>query len=250
MIDLNCDMGEGYGRWELGADAELIGEISSANVACGFHAGDPRTIDRTVALAAAAGVTVGAHVAYPDLVGFGRRHLAVSGEELVTDVIVQLGALDALCHRHGVAVRYVKAHGALYNDLADDRGLCAAFADALLAHRSPLAVLALAHSPAVEILRARGIPVVAEAFADRAYTAAGRLVARSRPGAVIDDADVVAERAWRIACGEPIESVDGTPLRLVAGSLCVHGDSPGAVTLARAVRRALAAHAIEIAAFA
>ena len=250
MIDINSDMGESFGSWRMGADEDLLGYVTSANIACGFHAGDPRTMDATVALAAARGVVIGAHVSYPDLVGFGRRHLRVSPQELVTDVLYQIGALEAFCRRHGTAVRYVKAHGALYNDLAEDEGLAGALADAVLAYGNGLAVLVLAGSPAADVLRDRGITVIREGFADRGYTAAGRLVPRSRPGAVLTDPAAVAERGWRIATGAAIASDDGSPLILDVESLCVHGDTPGAVTLARALREFLSGRSVEVAPFA
>jgi UPF0271 protein len=250
VTDINCDMGEGFGRWALGDDARLIGEITSASIACGFHAGDPRTMDATVALAADAGVRIGAHVAYPDLAGFGRRHLTVSVEQLVTDVLFQVGALQAFCTRHHTSVRYVKAHGALYNDLAEDVALADGLADAVLALDAGLVVLTLAGSPSLAVMGERGVSVVGEAFADRAYTAEGRLVPRSQPGALITDPRSVADRAWRIAAGEPIDARDGTPITIRATSLCVHGDSPGAVALAGAVRRSLTDHEIPVAPFA
>lgn len=250
MIDINSDMGESFGSYRMGADEDLLGQVTSANIACGFHAGDPRTMDSTVALAAARGVTIGAHVSYPDLVGFGRRHLRVSAEELITDVLYQIGALEAFCRRHGTAVRYVKAHGALYNDLAEDEGLAGALADAVLAYHGDLAVLVLAGSPAAGILDDRGIRVIREGFADRGYTAAGRLVPRSRPGAVLTEPATVAERGWRIATGAAIEADDGSPLVLDVESLCVHGDTPGAVALAQALREVLTARSVEVAPFA
>jgi UPF0271 protein len=250
MIDINSDMGESFGSYRMGADEDLLGQVTSANIACGFHAGDPRTMDATVALAAARGVTIGAHVSYPDLVGFGRRHLRVSAEELITDVLYQIGALEAFCRRHGTAVRYVKAHGALYNDLAEDEGLAGALADAVLAYHGDLAVLVLAGSPAAGILDDRGIRVIREGFADRGYTAAGRLVPRSRPGAVLTEPATVAERGWRIATGAAIEADDGSPLVLDVESLCVHGDTPGAVALAQALREVLTARSVEVAPFA
>lgn len=250
MIDLNSDMGESFGAWTMGADAELLGQVTSANIACGFHAGDPRTMDATVALAAERGVAIGAHVSYPDLVGFGRRQLRVSADELVTDVLYQIGALAAFCRRHGTAVRYVKAHGALYNDLADDTSMAGALADAVLAYGGDLAVLVLAGSPAADVLAQRGVRVVREGFADRAYTAAGRLVRRGRPGAVLTDAPAVAERGWRIATRAPIEAEDGSALVLDVDSLCVHGDTPGAVGLARELRAFLASRDVEVAPFA
>jgi 5-oxoprolinase (ATP-hydrolysing) subunit A len=245
VIDLNCDMGEG-----AGFDEQLLAVVSSANVACGFHAGGPRTMDRTVAMAVANGVTIGAHVSYPDRSGFGRRHMVVSEEDLAADVLFQIGALEAFCRRYDTPVRYVKAHGALYNDFADDRELAAAFGRALVAHGGDLAVLALAGSPSVGVLAGLGLRVVPEAFADRAYTSGGRLVARSLPGAVITDAGQVADRACAIAAARPIETIDGSELTIEAGSLCVHGDTPGAVQIATAIRRALSEEGIEVAPFA
>jgi UPF0271 protein len=207
-------------------------------------------MDATVAHAAARAIVIGAHVSYPDLAGFGRRSLRVSADELITDVLYQIGALEAFCRRHGTAVRYVKAHGALYNDLAGDEDLAAAFADAIVAYGGDLAALVLAGSPAVEVVSNKGVRVVREGFADRAYTAAGRLVSRKQSGAVITDPAVVAERGWRIATGAEIEATDGSSLVLEVDSLCVHGDTPGAVDLARALRDGLASHSVPVAAFA
>jgi UPF0271 protein len=250
MIDINSDMGESFGAYVMGDDEALLGYVTSANIACGFHGGDPRTIDATVAQAAAREIAIGAHVSYPDLVGFGRRSLRVSADELITDVLYQIGALEAFCRRHGSAVRYVKAHGALYNDLADNEELAAAFADALVAYGGALAALVLAGSPAVEVLAKKGIRVVREGFADRGYTAAGRLVSRRQRGALVTDPAVVAERGWRIATGAEIEAADGSPLVLEVDSLCVHGDTPGAVDLARALRAGLASHSVPVGPFA
>lgn len=250
MIDINSDMGEGFGAYTMGDDEALLGYVTSANIACGFHGGDPRTIDATVARAAAREIVIGAHVSYPDLVGFGRRSLRVSADELITDVLYQVGALEALCRRHGSAVRYVKAHGALYNDLADNEELAAAFADALLAYGGGLPALVLAGSPAAAVLAEKGVRVVREGFADRGYTPAGRLVPRGQDGALITDAAAVAERSWRIATGAAIEAADGSPVVLAVDSLCVHGDTPGAVGLARAVREGLQARLVPVAAFA
>jgi 5-oxoprolinase (ATP-hydrolysing) subunit A len=249
MVDLNSDMGESYGAYRMGADEQLLELVTSANVACGFHSGDPRTMDATVRQAVATGTAVGAHVSYPDLVGFGRRHLQVSADELVTDVLFQIGALEAFCRRHGTAVRYVKAHGALYNDLAEDAVLAAALAEAVVAYGGNLAVLTLAGSPSVEVLAAGGVRVVREGFADRAYTPTGRLVPRRLPGAVLTDPVAVAARGLRIATKTPIESYDGSMVVVEAESICVHGDTPGAVDLAAALRRALADNDIEVAAF-
>jgi UPF0271 protein len=250
VIDINSDMGESFGAYTMGDDEALLGYVTSANIACGFHAGDPRTINATVAHAAARKITIGAHVSYPDLVGFGRRSLRVSADELITDVLYQIGALEAFCRRHGTAVRYVKAHGALYNDLADNEELAAALGDAIVAYGGGLAALVLAGSPAVEVLAKKGVRVVREGFADRGYTAAGRLVSRRQSGALITDPAAVAERGWRIASGAEIEAADGTPLVLQVDSLCVHGDTPGAVDLARALREGLADHSVQVGAFA
>jgi UPF0271 protein len=249
MIDLNADLGEGFGAWVMGADEALLDQVTSANIACGFHAGDPRTMDAAVAMAAARGVAIGAHVSYPDLVGFGRRQLRVSAEELITDVLYQIGALEAFCRRHGTAVRYVKAHGALYNDLAGDQQLAGALGQAVAAYDSGLSVLVLAGSRAAEVLRQQGLRVVAEGFADRGYSPDGRLIPRGRPGAVLTDPARVAERGWRIATGAPIEADDGSPIVLEVESLCVHGDTPGAVDVARELRAMLSARAVEVAAF-
>ena len=249
MIDLNADLGEGFGAWTMGADEALLDEVTSANIACGFHAGDPRTMDAAVAMAAARGVAVGAHVSYPDLVGFGRRQLRVSAEELITDVLYQIGALEAFCRRHGTAVRYVKAHGALYNDLAGDQQLAGALGQAVAAYSAGLSVLVLAGSPAAEVLRQQGLRVVAEGFADRGYSADGRLIPRGQAGAVLTDPATVAERGWRIATGTPIEADDGSPMVLAVDSLCVHGDTPGAVDVARELRTLLSARAVEVTAF-
>jgi len=248
-IDLNCDMGEGFGAYKMGPDAELLRHVTSANIACGFHAGDPRTMDATVEAAANAGAAIGAHVSYPDLVGFGRRHITVSAEELITDVLYQVGALEAFCHRYGAAVRYVKAHGALYNDLADDEDLAAALAKAVVSYGGALAVLTLSGSRSVAVLEGAGVRVVQEAFADRAYTADGRLLSRSEAGSVLTDPTVVAERGRRLASGEAIEAQDGQPLVVRAGSICVHGDTPGAIVLADALRRNLAEAGVEVRAF-
>jgi 5-oxoprolinase (ATP-hydrolysing) subunit A len=238
-VDLNSDMGEGFGSYVMGPDRDLLELVTSANIACGFHAGDPRIMDTTVAQAAGRRVTIGAHVSYPDLAGFGRRHLRVSADELITDVLYQVGALDAFCRRHGTSVRYIKPHGAMYNDLADDEMLAAALAEAIAAYGGGLAALVLAGSPAAEVIADRGIRVVGEGFADRAYTPEGRLLPRRMPGAVITDPARVAERGARIAAGQPISAHDGTPLTIEADSICVHSDTEGALTLAAALRQAL-----------
>src|SRR5579875_3761761 len=242
-IDLNCDMGEGFGAYRMGPDAELLRYVTSASIAFGFHAGDPRTMDRAVA-----GVAIGAHVSYPDLVGFGRRHMEVASDELMTDVLYQVGALEAFCRRHGTRVSYIKAHGALYNDLAGDERLARALAAAVKSYGG-LAVLTLSGSPSVKVLQDEGVEVVQEAFADRAYVAGGRLARRSEPGAVIEGPAAVADRSRRLALGQPIEDISGLPLQVEAGSICVHGDTPGAAELARTVRAELERAGVEVRAF-
>jgi 5-oxoprolinase (ATP-hydrolysing) subunit A len=249
FIDLNSDMGEAFGAYRMGPDAELLQLVTSANVACGFHAGDPRTMEATVAGATAAGVAVGAHVSYPDLVGFGRRHMNVAADELITDVLYQIGALEAFCRRHGTAVRYVKAHGALYNDLVDDEALAGALAEAVLVYGSGLSVLTMPGSASVSVFEDAGVPVVLEAFADRAYTPAGRLVPRKEAGSVITDPTVVGERGRRLALGEPIEDRDGGVLRLQADSICVHSDTPGSVGLASALLASFKSAGVQVRAF-
>jgi 5-oxoprolinase (ATP-hydrolysing) subunit A len=238
-VDLNSDLGEGYGRWALGDDAALLGLVTSANVACGFHAGDPATIDRTVRTAVERGVSVGAQVSYPDLVGFGRREIDVEPADLTADVLYQLGALEAFARAAGDRVRYVKPHGALYNRIARDPVQAAAVVDAIRRYDPALPLLTLPGSAAMEAAREAGVPAVGEGFADRAYTADGRLVSRREPGAVLQDPGQVAARAVVMATERRVESVDGTEVEVGVRSLCVHGDTPGAVDLARKVRAAL-----------
>jgi UPF0271 protein len=248
VLDLNADLGEGFGRWSLTDDAALLDVVTSANVACGFHAGDPETMRRVAELAAGRGVAIGAHVGYRDLAGFGRRAMAVPPAELAADVLYQLGALDACCRAAGVAVRYVKPHGALYNTAVRDTETAGAIVDGVRAFGS-LPVLGL---PGSELLRAAadaGLEPVAEGFADRAYTAEATLVPRGTPGAVLDAPDAVAERVVALARGE-LAGIDGAPVRVDVRSVCVHGDSPRAVEAARRARAALAAAGVRIQAFA
>lgn len=238
-IDLNADLGEGFGAFEMGDDAALLEVVTSANVACGFHAGDPARMARTAQLAAARGVVVGAHVAYPDLRGFGRRHVELTSEELRSDVTYQIGALSAICVAAGTRVAFVKAHGALYNDAADDARVAGDLVEVVTRLGGHLGIVALAGSVLAEVAVASGCQVVREGFPDRAYLPTGRLAPRGLPGALIEDhADVVA-RAVAIATGGEVTSIDGTPLSLEVDTICVHGDAPGAVAAARAVRNAL-----------
>jgi 5-oxoprolinase (ATP-hydrolysing) subunit A len=249
-VDLNSDLGEGYGRWALGDDAAMLEVVTSANVACGFHAGDPATIERTVGTAVEHGVAVGAQVSYPDLAGFGRREIDVAPGDLTADVLYQLGALEAFAKAAGSRVRYVKPHGALYNRIARDPVQAAAVVEAIRRYDPALPLLTLPGSAAMEAAWEAGVPTVAEGFADRAYTGEGRLVSRREPGAVLHDPERVAARAVVMATEGRVETIDGGQVEVEVRSLCVHGDTPGAVDLARAVRAALEEAGVALEAFA
>ena len=249
-LDLNSDLGEGYGHWTLGDDAALLKVVTSANVACGFHAGDPATIDRTVRTAVERGVAIGAQVSYPDLVGFGRREIDVPADELTADVLYQVGALEAFARAAGSRVRYVKPHGALYNRIARDPVQAAAVVEAIRRYDPDLPLLTLPGSAAMEAAGEAGVQAVGEGFADRAYTGEGRLVSRREQGAVLHDAGAVAARAVVMATEGRVETVDGGEVAVEVRSLCVHGDTPGAVDLARAVRAALEEAGVTLEAFA
>ena len=248
-MDLNSDLGESLGAWRMGDDAAMLEIVSSANVACGFHAGDAAGILQTLRQAAARGVAVGAHVAYPDLAGFGRRHMDVASADLQADVIYQIGALQALAAVAGTRVRYVKPHGALYNTIAHDRRQADYVIAAVRAVDPGLALVGLAGAPLLDWARDAGLRCVAEAFADRAYEPDGSLVSRRKPGAVLHDAGEVAERMLRWVQEGVVTAIDGSTVRLQAESICVHGDSPGAVAMARQVRERLAAAGVTVAAF-
>ena len=234
----------------MGDDAAMLDIVSSANVACGFHAGDPAGILRTLKAAAAKGVTIGAHVAYPDLVGFGRRNMDIASDELSADVIYQIGALQALATAAGTTVRYVKPHGALYNTIAHDKRQALAVIEAIRAVDARLVLVALAGSPLIELARREGLTCIAEAFADRAYTPQGTLVSRREPGAVLHDAEQVARRMLRLVQSGEVEAIDGSVTRVEADSICVHGDSPGAIQMAREVRQLLEQSGVSLQAFA
>lgn len=249
-IDLNSDLGESLGAWTMGDDDAMLSIVSSANVACGFHAGDASGILRTLRAAAARGVCVGAHVAYPDLAGFGRRNMDVASADLQADVIYQIGALQALAQVAGTQVRYVKPHGALYNTIAHDHRQAHDVIAALLAVNPALVLVALAGSPLVEWARAAGLRVVCEAFADRAYTPQGTLVSRREPGAVLHDPALVAARMLTLAREGTLTAIDGSVVHIQADSICVHGDSPGSVAMARQVREVLSTAGVAIQAFA
>jgi len=246
VIDLNCDLGEGFGAWTMGDDDALLEIATSANVACGFHAGDPGTMRRVCHRAAQLGAAIGAHVGYRDLAGFGRRAMAVAPEDLTDEIVYQIGALDGFARLAGRRVGYVKAHGALYNAAADDSATAAALAEAVYRYDPRLAVLGLAGSPGLRIAEERGLTVVAEAFADRAYTSDGRLAPRSQPGAVIHDADQIVERCLGMVMDGEVQSIDGEVLQVRPQSVCVHGDTPGAVLIAGRVREALSAAGVQL----
>ncbi|RYY70941.1 MAG: LamB/YcsF family protein [Comamonadaceae bacterium] len=249
-IDLNSDLGESLGAWSMGDDRAMLDIVSSANVACGFHAGDAAGILRTLRGAAQRGVAVGAHVAYPDLRGFGRRNMDVASDDLRADVIYQVGALQALAAVAGTSVRYVKPHGALYNTIAHDERQARDVIAAIQSLDADLVLVALAGSRLVEWARAEGLRVVQEAFADRAYTPQGALVSRREPGSVLHDPTEVAARMLRLVRDGVLPAIDGSLVRVEADSICVHGDSPGAVAMARALRAALEQAGVAIASFA
>ncbi len=248
-IDLNADLGESYGAWTLGDDDAMLAVVSSANVACGFHAGDPTTLLRTCRSAANAAVRIGAQVGYHDLAGFGRRFLDVSPADLTADVIYQMGALDALAQVAGSAIAYVKPHGALYNAIVHHREQARAVVDAVSSYDATLPVLGLPGSVFLEEAERAGLRTVAEAFADRAYTPQGTLVSRSEPGAVLSDPDAVAQRVLSMITDGTVRAVDGSTVDIRADSICLHGDSPGAVEMATAVAELLRNNHIDITAF-
>ncbi|WP_183094816.1 LamB/YcsF family protein [Nocardioides stalactiti] len=241
-VDLNADVGESFGRWTLGDDEALLAVVTSANVACGFHAGDPLTLRRTCAEAVRRGVRIGAQVGYRDLAGFGRRFMEVPADELAADVLYQLGALDGIARAAGGRVAYLKPHGALYNAIVTHQAQARAVVEAVLAfqdgHGVALPVLGLPGSSFLELAAQAGLPVVPEGFADRAYRPDGTLAPRSEPGAVLTDPRAVAAQAVRLAGSGTV------------GSICVHGDSPDAAVLATAVRAGLAGGGFTVRAFA
>ncbi|MCY1157789.1 MAG: LamB/YcsF family protein [Citricoccus sp.] len=249
-MDLNSDVGEAFGSYTMGDDAAILRSVSSANVACGFHGGDPSIIAQTCRYAAAAGATVGAHVSYRDLAGFGRRFLDCSPTELADDILYQIGALEAMARSAGTAVRYVKPHGALYNAIVHHREHARAVVDAVKDFGQDLPLLLLPGSAAIEIAEASGLRVVTEAFADRAYTPEGTLVSRREAGAVLHDEAEVARRMVRLATEHRLTAIDGSDLRMEAASICVHSDTAGAVSMAAAVRSALEEAGVQVGPFA
>jgi UPF0271 protein len=238
-VDLNADLGEGFGAWRLGDDDALLDVVTSANVACGFHAGDPSTMYRVCRAAAEKGVVVGAQVGYRDLAGFGRRRIDYDRVELRDDILYQIGALSGLCGVFGENVRYLKPHGALYNTAAVDEVQAGAVVDAVLAWDPGLPVLCQPGSVLAVAAAEAGLTVVGEGFADRGYLADGRLVPRSSAGALVHSPGDVVDRALRMAVSGEVVALDGTVVAVPVRSICLHGDTPGAVELARAVRAGL-----------
>jgi len=247
MIDLNCDMGESFGPWKMGADEQVMPHITSANIACGAHAGDPLVMRKTVRLAKAAGVAIGAHPGFADLQGFGRREIQADPAEIEDSLIAQIGALTAIAKAEGAALQHVKAHGALYNMAARDPRLAAAIARAIRACDPSLIMFGLPASPLLVAGRAEGLRVAAEGFADRSYEPDGTLTPRSRPGAVIHDVDAVVSRAVRMARERVVLTPDGRAIALEVQTICVHGDTPGAADLVERIAAALRVSGAEVA---
>ena len=248
-MDLNADLGESYGAWHLGDDESLVQQLTSANLACGFHAGDFRVMEATVALCQRAGVAVGAQPGYPDLLGFGRRPMPFTPDEVESLVRYQIGALEGFCRAHGVAMQHVKPHGALYNQAAADPALAGAIARAIARFSRELPFLGLASSePMAAAAADNGLRFVPEAFADRRYLPDGSLQSRSEAGSVLTDARAAAAQALAIVNGK-VTAVDGSSVSVAAESICCHGDTPGAVAIASAVRQALVDAGVTVAAF-
>jgi UPF0271 protein len=246
QIDLNGDVGESFGAYEIGHDAALIPIVTSANIACGFHAGDPGVMRATVALAREHGTAVGAHPGFPDLVGFGRREMKATPREVEDLVAYQIGALAGIAASQGVRLAHVKPHGALYNMAARDMELAAAIARAIAAVDPSLKLFGLPGSKSLEAAQRHNVRPVSEAFADRAYRRDGSLVPRSEPGAVIEDEEIVVSRAVAIARERMVIAADGTRVPVDVQTICVHGDTPGAAVLASRIRRALSDAGIDV----
>lgn len=250
FLDLNADVGESFGRWRLGDDAAIMAQVSSANIACGFHAGDPGTMRRSCATAAANGVSIGAHPGYRDLAGFGRQFIEIDPDELTQELIYQIGALAAMARAEGTTVRYVKPHGALYNAIVHHTAQAQAVATAVHEAGPGLALLVSAGSQAQLLGEQAGLHVVTEAFADRAYNPDGTLVPRTLPDAVHHLVEDVVAQSLDIALHKEVTAIDGSRIPVSAESLCLHGDTPGAVAMAGAVRAALTDAGVTIASFA
>lgn len=238
-VAINCDLGESYGRWELGADEQVMNFITAANIACGLHAGDPSRIAATVQMALSKGVGIGAHPSYPDLQGFGRRFMDMTPTEVRDMVTYQLGAIQAFARVYGGRMEHVKPHGALYNRCADDETTARAVIEAVRDVDSTLVVVVLAGSTFEEVARAMNVPFAREVFADRGYDARGRLVSRRLPGSVVEDPKEIVERVWTMVSEQRVKAVTGEWITVAADTVCVHGDTPGAVHIAQRLRDTL-----------
>ena len=249
-VDLNSDLGEGLGSWSMGDDQALLSIVTSANVACGFHAGDPSIMRQVAQQAVTNGVSIGAHVAYRDLTGFGRRFIDVDAPTLRDEVTYQIGALEAITRQAGGKITYVKPHGGLYNAIVTHETQAGAVVAAVRAFDPDLVLMGLPGSVVLRLAEVAGLQTAHEAFADRAYTPEGHLVSRKEQGSVLHDPEAIARRCIAMAAGEPIEDINGDPLTLRPDSICVHGDTPGAVEIARQVRSAREGAGVPLAPFA
>ena len=245
-MDLNCDMGESFGLWPMGDDEKIMPYITSANIACGFHAGDPSVMKKTVALAVQVGVAVGAHPGYADLQGFGRRSIPMSRDEITNLIVYQLGALDGFCRLHGTQLRHVKPHGALYNTAAVAPNVAEAIARGVVSYNPGLILVGLAGSQLLSAGREQGLTAVGEAFADRQYKEDGTLVPRSHPEAVLHDPDAVATRVLDMIRTRTVRTLSGRTLDLDFATICLHGDTPGAVAMAARIHEKLQDHSIDL----
>jgi UPF0271 protein len=246
-IDINCDMGESYGAWTMGADAEVMPYISSANIACGFHGGDPATIRKTVRLAVDHGVAVGAHPSLPDLQGFGRRPMKISPQDMYDLVVYQAGAVEAFARAAGARLHHVKCHGALYNMAATDEALSEAMARAVRDLGNGVMLYALSNSRMMEVAKRQSLKVAGEVFADRGYSDDGTLAPRDLPGGMVEDEREAVARALAMVEKGEVISLSGKRVAVLADTLCLHGDQPGAAAFAKAIRKAFAEHAITVA---
>jgi UPF0271 protein len=247
-IDLNCDMGESYGAWKMGEDAAVMPYVTSANIACGFHAGDPATIRKTVQLAVDSGVAIGAHPSLPDLQGFGRRVMKISAQDMYDLVLYQAGAVEAFARAAGAKLHHVKCHGALYNMAANDEALSDAMARAVRDLGPQVFLYCLSGSKSLERAKKLGIKVAGEVFADRGYSDDGSLARRERPGGMIEDPSQAVRQALAMIEDGRVTGLSGTPIAVAADTMCLHGDQPGAVLFAKELRRAFAEHSISVAA--
>ncbi|MBE0650248.1 MAG: LamB/YcsF family protein [Bacteroidales bacterium] len=245
-VDINSDLGESFGAYKMGNDAEVMKYISSANIACGFHAGDPIVIEKTIKLALENHVAIGAHPGYPDLMGFGRRKINLSPEEVKAYVFYQVAALKAMTEALGGRLQHVKAHGALYNEAAENETVARAIAEAVLQLDSELIFVGLANSRMLEVAKNIGLKTVSEVFADRAYTNAGTLVPRSKSGSVIHNAELCNQRVIQMLLENTVEAIDGSKIQIKADTICIHGDNPAALELAYSLRKHLEKNSVEI----